>query len=434
MAENETSKNLMEDVLEEMKGPNKQPKLGEIVTGKVIEISGKEMVVDIGCKSDCVIPKNEINFTSEDGEDRFKVGDEISGKVIKIDDGEGNILLSHKKAQIGTGYEDIRKAYEERSPIEVKVMKIVNGGVIAAHNEVAGFIPLSQLSDKFVESAEEYYGKIFPVYVIKFDMKKNRIIFSYKEYLIAEKNKIFDKILEELAIGDIVEGRIMRFTPYGAFVDIGGIDGLLHISEMAYGKINHPNNLFSLGDKINVAVINIDKEAGKIALGYKQMQPEPWIAFSEKYKPGDIIKGKAVQLKEYGVFVEIESGLDGLVHISEISNKRIEHVSDVIKLGQEITAKILEFDEGKKRISLTMKELLPKDEDLGEFNTKTTKKPDNPNYDAEKEMPDPAAINVEIPYKEGIDSEKKMPDPDKEEIDYQDPSKDPEMEMPKVKK
>lgn len=350
---------MMHDLMDEIEKSLRLPRSGEIVNGEVIQVSNREIVVNLGCKKDGVIPRDE--FTLEGDQeltDLFKEGDEIQAKVLKTDDGDGNILLSKKKLEVNEHWDEINNALENKSPINAKVVKQVNGGVIAVYKEVSGFIPLSQLSDKFIDKADEFMGKILPVRVTKVDQKKNKVVFSHKAFLSEEKQKKVQEIWDSLHVGDVVDGTVMRFTEYGAFVDIGGIDGLLHISEISWGKLKHPQEALKIGEKVQVKILSMNTEKGKISLGLKQNRPEPWTVIDENYQIGQTISGKIVQIKDYGAFVELEPGLDGLVHISEIAYKRVTNIADEISVGQEVSAKILEIDKERKRISLSIKETL----------------------------------------------------------------------------
>ena len=351
--------NLMHALMEEIEKSLRLPRTGEIVTGEVIQVSDREVVVNLGCKKDGIITRDELTLEGDQKlTDLFKEGDEIQAKVIKTDNGDGNILLSKKKLEVNEHWDEINAALEDRSFVNVKVVKELNGGVIASYKEVFGFIPLSQLSDRFVESAAEFVGKVLPVRVTRVDQKKGKAVFSHKAFLVEEKQAKVAEIWEGLNVGDVVEGTVMRFTDYGAFVDIGGLDGLLHISEISWGKLKHPQEVLSIGEKIQVKILAMNTEKGKISLGLKQNQPEPWTIIDEKYQVGQIISGKVVQIKDYGAFVELEPGLDGLVHISEIAHKRVTNIADELTVGQEVEAKILEIDKDKKRISLSIKETL----------------------------------------------------------------------------
>lgn len=351
--------NLMHELMEEIEKSWRLPRTGEVVTGEIILVNDKEIVVNLGCKKDGIITRDELTLEGDQKlTDAFKVGDEIQAKVIKTDNGDGNILLSKKKLEVNEHWDEVNAALEEKTFVNVKVVKEVNGGVIAAYKEVFGFIPLSQLSDRFVESAAEFVGKVLTVRVTRVDQKRGKAVFSHKAFLAEEKQAKVAEIWESLHVGDNVPGTVMRFTDYGAFVDIGGIDGLLHISEISWGKLKHPQEALSIGEKIQVKILAMNSEKGKISLGLKQNQPEPWSVIDEKYEAGQIIKGKVVQIKDYGAFVELEPGLDGLVHISEIAHKRVTNISDELSVGQEVNTKILEIDKEKKRISLSIKETL----------------------------------------------------------------------------
>lgn len=358
----------MDDLMENIDKSLRLPRNGEVVTGKVHQVNDGEVIVNLGCKKDGILPINEVSL--EEGQtlaDVFKVDDEVQAKVIKTDDVDGGILLSKKKLEISANWVEIVKALEDKTVLEVKVTRTVNGGVIAEYKEVYGFIPLSQLSDHYVENAEEFVGQTMEVRVSRVDQRRNRAVFSHKMFLNEEREKVIAEIWEKLNVGDVVEGTVMRFTDYGAFVDIGGIDGLLHISEISWGKLKHPQEVLTIGDKINVKVLSMNAEKGKISLGLKQTTPEPWSIIDEKYEVGQVIEGKILQIKEYGAFVELEPGLDGLVHISEVAHKRVGNISDELEVGQVVQAKILEIDKERKRISLSIRETLePPTEDAAE--------------------------------------------------------------------
>lgn len=355
----EEEMNGMDALMDEIEKSLRLPSRGEVVTGEIVHVTNRYIVVNLGCKKDGIIPKEELTLDGdEELTDLFHEGDEIQAKVIKTDDGDGNILLSKKKLEVNEHWDEINEALENKSVVNAKIVKEVKGGVIAVYKEVSGFIPMSQLSDRFVEKADEFIGKVLPVKVSRVDQRRNKAVFSHKAYLSEEKAKKVAEIWEGLNVGDIVEGTVMRFTDYGAFVDIGGLDGLLHISEISWGKLKHPQEALEIGQKVNVKILSMNTEKGKISLGLKQNQPEPWSIIDEKYQVGQVIKGKVVQIKDYGAFVELEPGLDGLVHISEVAYKRVTNIADEISVGQEVDAKILEIDKERKRISLSIKETL----------------------------------------------------------------------------
>lgn len=346
----------MADIMDDIEKSLRLPRVGEIVNGTVHQVTDKEIIVNMGCKKDGIIPKDEVTLEGEQKlSDLFKEGDEIQAKVIKTDDGDGGILLSKKKLEINAHWKEIEDAKENKTIINVKVVRPVNNGVIAAYKEVSGFIPLSQLSDKFVENADEFIGKDLDVIVSRVEAKRGRAVFSHKAVLNQERERQLEQIWNSIHVDDIVEGTVMRFTDYGAFIDLGGIDGLLHISEISWGKLKNPQEVLEIGQKVQVKILSMNAEKGKISLGLKQTRPEPWSVINENYQVGQVVTGKVVQIKEYGAFVELEPGLDGLVHISEVAHKRLNNIAEELEIGQEVQAKILEIDEERKRVSLSIK-------------------------------------------------------------------------------
>ena len=367
MSENITNENniSMADYMDEIDASLRLPHTGDIVTGKVDQVNDSEVIVNMRCKKDGILTANEVSL--EEGQkltDLFKVGDEVQAKVIKTDDSDGGILLSKKRLEVNEHWNEINEALENKTPIDVKVVKAVKGGVIAVYKEVSGFIPLSQLSNKYVESADEFLGQVLSVKVTRVDQRRGRAVFSHKAVLAEERQKQIDQIWAALSVDDIVEGTVMRFTDYGAFVDLGGIDGLLHISEISWGKLKHPDEVLHIGQKINVKILSMNKEKGKISLGLKQTTPEPWSVIEDNYHVDQIVRGKVVQLKEYGAFVELEPGLDGLVHISEVANKRVANIGDELTVGQMVNARILDIDTERRRISLSIKDAIGEEAEI----------------------------------------------------------------------
>ena len=419
---NET--NRMEDLMDEIEKSLRLPQSGEIITGTVIQITDREIVVNLGCKKDGIIPRDEIIVEGEQTlNDLFKEGDEIQAKVIKTDDGDGNILLSKRKLEVNGHWNEINAAFENRSVIEVKVVKQVKGGVIAAYKEVSGYIPLSQLSDRFIESAEaeEYMGKVLQVKVTRVDQKKGKAAFSHRNYLVEERQKKIDDVWNSLNVDDIVEGIVMRFTDYGAFVDVGGLDGLLHISEISWGKLKHPQEALELGQKINVKILSMNAEKGKISLGLKQTSPEPWAIIDEKFKINQVVRGKVVQIKEYGAFVELEPGLDGLVHISEVAHKRVTNIANELSVGQDVSAKILEINKEKKRISLSIKETL-EPPTIYDESTEAANEPDT----VSESEPEPEQIPEPEPEPETVQEPEPEPEPEPEAAATEEPEENTE--------
>lgn len=361
MSEHITEMNEMNmmDLMDDIEKSLRLPRIGETVNGKVHQVTDKEIIVNMGCKKDGVVPKEEVTLEGDQKlTDLFKEGDDIQAKVIKTDDGDGVIVLSKKKLEVNEHWNEITDALENKTTINVKVVKQVNGGVIAAFKEVTGFIPLSQLSDKFVENAEEFMGQDLDVRVTRVDQKRGRAVFSRRVILEEEKKQRIEAVWNSLNVDDIVEGKVMRFTDYGAFVDLGGIDGLLHISEISWGKLKHPQEVLKIGDTVRVKILSMNAEKGKISLGLKQTMPEPWSVIEDNYQVGQVVTGKVVQIKEYGAFIELEPGLDGLVHISEVAHKRVDDIAEELTVGQTVEAKILDIDTERKRISLSIKQAL----------------------------------------------------------------------------
>ena len=351
--------NEMSAFMDEIEKSLRLPGRGEVITGEVVQVTDDYIVINLGCKKDGILPKTEMVLEDDQKLTAlFKEGDEIQAKVIKSDDGDGNILLSKKKLQSGVHWDEITAALDSKEIVNATVVKEVKGGVIATYKEVSGFIPMSQLADHYVESAAEYVGKTLPVKVTRVDQRRNKAVFSHKAFLNEEKYKKIAEIWQTLNVGDVVEGKVMRFTDYGAFVDIGGLDGLLHISEISWGKLKHPQEALEIGQIINVKILSMNEEKGKISLGLKQNAPEPWSVIDDHYAEGNVISGKVVQIKEYGAFVELEPGLDGLVHISEVAHKRVNKISEELTIGQMVQAKVLEIDRERRRISLSIKETL----------------------------------------------------------------------------
>ncbi|MCT4618733.1 MAG: bifunctional 4-hydroxy-3-methylbut-2-enyl diphosphate reductase/30S ribosomal protein S1 [Marinisporobacter sp.] len=347
----------MMKMMEEIENSLTVPRRGNTVSGTVIHVTDKEIMVNIGYKSDGIIPKNEIsNDPLVNPHDIAKEGDAIEAYVLRTDDGEGNILLSKKRVDAEKDWESLEEVKNENATIKVKVLQVVKGGVIAVYKEITGFIPASQLSTSYVNDLQEYVGKELHVKIIDLDFRKKKVVFS-RRVVKKEENEIKRRLLwESIEKGKIIEGEVKRLADFGAFVDIGGMDGLVHISDLSWGRVNHPKEVVNIGDKLKVVVLDFDKEKNRISLGLKQMQPEPWQNIEEKYNVGDIVDGKVVKLVDFGAFVELEPGVDGLVHISQISDRHIAKPSEEVHMGQKVTVKILDLNKENKRISLSMKE------------------------------------------------------------------------------
>lgn len=347
--------NEMESFMEEIEKSMRVPRRGEIITGKVINVTASEIAVNIGYKSDGVIPKDEIsNDSTVDPRDLVKPGDEIRVYVIKSDDGEGNILLSKKRVDAEKGWEDLQKIQESESIVEAKVTEAVRGGVIAFARNVRCFIPASQLSDRYVSNLDEFVGKSLNAKVAEIDRKKNKVVLTRKAVLEEENKQKKKEIYTTLEKGNVLSGTVRQITNFGAFIDLGGVDGLVHISELSWGRVKHPSDVLKIGDQVKVEVLDFDKESDKISLSIKSTLVAPWDNVEKELNVGDIVTGKVVRLADFGAFVEIKPGLDGLVHISQISTDHIAKPSEKLKVGETVKVKVLDINQADKRISLSI--------------------------------------------------------------------------------
>ncbi|MCX8132143.1 MAG: bifunctional 4-hydroxy-3-methylbut-2-enyl diphosphate reductase/30S ribosomal protein S1 [Clostridia bacterium] len=337
-------------------------KTGEIVKGKIIGFNNSEVYVDLGFKCDGIIPMEEFTDDPDfNPSESLKAGDEVQVFVIRVNDVEGNVLLSKKKIDAMKSWEKIEEAYEKKTPVKAKVVDVVNGGVVANAGGIRIFVPASQISDKFVKDLNEFMKQVINVRIIELNKQKRKIVGSQRVILEEEKSRAANDFWSSVEIGKKYAGTVKSIMDFGAFVDIGGIDGLIHISELSWTKVKHPSEVLKIGDKIEVNILEFDADKKRVSLGYRKAQDNPWFKAEEKYKVGDIVKGKVVRIVPFGAFVELEKGIDGLVHISQISNMRIAKPSDVLEIGQEIEAKITEFSLETKKISLSIKEVNPID-------------------------------------------------------------------------
>ena len=334
---------------------------GAVVKGTIVAIQKGFVLVDTGSKSESAIPSEE--FLNAQGELEVQVGDVVDVVLKAVDDGFGETVASRADAKRNEAWIVLEKAYDEQATVLGLVNGKVKGGFTVELNGVRAFLPGSLVDTRPVRDADHLLGKELEFKVIKLDQKRNNVVVSRRAVIESESSQDREEVLANLSEGAEVKGTVKNLTDYGAFVDIGGVDGLLHISEISWGKLKHPKEVLNIGDIINVKILALNEEKGKISLGLKQTQPEPWSLVGSKYEVGQIIEGKVVQIKDYGAFVELEAGLDGLVHISEIANRRVENVSDELELGNSITAKIMEIDPDRKRISLSIKALLGDEEE-----------------------------------------------------------------------
>ncbi|MBE0449568.1 MAG: 30S ribosomal protein S1 [Clostridia bacterium] len=348
--------NSMAEMMEQIEESLKIPRRGSIVKGSIIQVNTDVIIVNIGYKSDGVIPRSEVTADSSmDLQKNFKEGDELDVFVVSHDNGEGNILLSLRKVNIDKDWEELENINEKDEPIMVNVTDSVNGGLIAFYKEIRGFIPASQLSDRFVKNLRPYVGQSLKVKVIEINKQKRRAVFSHKEYAILEKQAQREAFWKEIEVGKVVEGEVKRITNFGAFVDIGGMDGLVHVTEMSWGRIKPASEFVKVGDKVNVKIIDLNQPENKISLSIKQLTDEPWSQFEEKYSVDGVYEGKVVNLTDFGAFVELEPGIEGLVHVSHIAKEHVEKPADVLRVNQVVEVKILEYVSDEKKVKLSMK-------------------------------------------------------------------------------
>jgi len=332
-----------------------QFKEGEVVQGTVLSIDDDMIQVDVGGKSEGLVQSWE--FMDDDGTVLVKVGDTVDVLVEEAEDEDGRIVLSKEKAERLKVWDEISNAYESDQAVEGMIIARVKGG-LSVDIGVKAFLPGSQVDLRPVRNLEGLMGERMQFKIIKFNKRRGNIVLSRRALLETERRKLRDETLTTLSEDQIVDGVIKNLTDYGAFIDLGGIDGLLHITDMSWGRINHPGELFQVGDEIKVKVLKFDAENERVSLGLKQIQPDPWIDAGMRYPLGMRIQGKVVSLTDYGAFIELEPGIEGLVHVSEMSwTKRVKHPSKVVSIGDEVEAVVLDVDERDRKISLGMKQI-----------------------------------------------------------------------------
>ena len=330
-------------------------KASQIIMGKVIAISKGLVTVDVGFKSEGMISLSEF---PESGKN-LQVEDEVEVFMEKVEDNDGNVVLSKEKANKIKIWDDLVKTYEADEIIPGTVIAKAKGGVTVDIG-LKAFLPGSQIDLRPIRNLEKLIGEKFDMKIIKMNKKRGNIVLSRRILLEEQRKQIRTGTLEQMDEGNLIEGVIKNITEYGVFIDLGGIDGLLHITDMSWGRVNHPSEMFSIGDKVTVIVLKYDKDKERVSLGLKQTSPDPWVDVDSKFPVGTKIKGKVVSVTDYGVFVELEKGIEGLVHISEMSwSRHVKHPSKIVAIGDEVEALVLTLDKEKKRISLGMKQIEP---------------------------------------------------------------------------
>ena len=330
---------------------------GEVVEGTVIDVKPEEIILNIGYKSDGVLTRNE--YTNEPNVDLTTVakpGDTMEVKVLKVNDGEGQVLLTYKRLAADRGNKRIEEAYENREVLTAKVAQVLDGGLSVVVEEVRIFIPASLVSDTYEKDLNKYAGQEIQFVISEYNPKRRRYIGDRKQLILEEKAELQKKLFETIKVGDTVEGTVKNVTDFGAFIDLGGCDGLLHISEMSWGRVENPKKVFKVGDVVKVLIKDIS--GTKIALSLKFEDQNPWKDAASKYAVGTVVTGKVARMTDFGAFIELEPGIDALLHVSQISKEHIDKPSDVLKSGEEVTAKVVDFNEADKKISLSIKAML----------------------------------------------------------------------------
>ena len=329
----------------------------EVVRGAVVEIRGKDVIVDIGYKGSGTVNLDEFN--NPDGTQGVQVGDVVEVLLEMLEDANGNVRLSRERAEKMKIWDEVEKAFRSNMTVHGTVLEKVKGG-LAVDIGIRAFLPGSQVDMKPVRNLDPYLGKSFDMKVIKVNRRRGNIVLSRKLFLETINASLKEETRAGLEEGKLVEGAIKNITEYGAFVDLGGVDGLLHITDMSWGRLNHPSEMFQVGDKVEVAVLKYDKDTERVSLGYKQKFPDPWLSVEERYPIQATVKGKVVSITDYGAFVELEPGIEGLVHVSEMSwTKKVKSAKGMVNLGDQVEALILQVDSENRRISLGMKQITP---------------------------------------------------------------------------
>lgn len=333
---------------------------GQIIRGKVVQVNSDEVMVDVGYKTEGRIPLHELGLKpGQTPSDVVSVGDEIEVFVVKVEDSEGNVLLSKRRADSRIAWERLERAKENREIIEATVTERVKGGLLVDVG-VRGFVPASHVERNYVENLEKYVGQKLRLFVIELDRQRNNVVLSHKDVLEAEYEAAKQAAFSSLTEGAIVKGIVRRITDFGAFVDIGGgVEGLLHVSEMAWSRVRHPSDVVSEGQEINVMVLKVDPENERISLSLKETLPDPWNNISARYQVGDIVRGTVTRVVDFGAFVKLEDGIEGLVHISQMADHHVTNPSEVVSPGDEVDVKVVSLDETKRRIGLSIKQADP---------------------------------------------------------------------------
>lgn len=329
---------------------------GEVVEGTIIGVKEDEIILNIGYKADGIITRSEYtNTPNVDLTTVVNVGDKMEAKVLKVNDGEGQVLLTYKRLAAEKGNKRLEEAYNNKEVLTAKVAQVLNGGLSVVIDEARIFIPASLVSDSYEKNLEKYAGQEIDFVISEFNPKRRRVIGDRKQLLVAQKEELQKELFSKISAGMTVEGTVKNITDFGAFIDLGGADGLLHISEMSWGRVENPKKTFKIGDIVKVFIKDI--QGNKIALSLKFPEENPWLKAEVNYAVDTVVTGKVARMTDFGAFIELEPGVDALLHVSQISKEHVEKPSDVLKVGEEVTAKVVDFNGEDKKISLSVKAL-----------------------------------------------------------------------------
>ncbi len=376
---------------------------GQTVEGTVVEINDQGVYVDVNYKTDGFIPLRELsNSDVSNPHDEVSLDEEIKVVILTLEDEEGNMILSKKRADQEVAWDEIEKIHENEEIIEAEVKKEVKGGLVADVG-LRGFIPASHVSIGYVEDLSDFVGQTLRLKVIEVDRNNNNVVLSAKKVMEEERAEAKEETLENLEKGEEITGKVTKLVDFGAFVDIGGIEGLLHISEMSWGRIDHPSSVLEEGQDVKVKVLEVDRENERISLGYKQLLPDPWEEFARKHYEGEVIEGRVTKIVDFGAFMEVEEGIEGLIHISQLSHRHVKTADEVVSVDEEREAKIINIDPEQKRVGLSIKELEePEEKEKSSSSTssssssKSNSSSDSQSDETEEDMPSGATIGERL--------------------------------------
>jgi small subunit ribosomal protein S1 len=394
---------------------------GDVVSGRVVRIDKDEVLVDIGYKSEGVIPSNELSIRkSVDPDDEVELGQEIDALVLTKEDAEGRLILSKKRARFEKAWRRIEAAAESGEPVEGSVIEVVKGGLILDLG-VRGFLPASLVDIRRVHNLDEFMGQTLECKVIELNRSRNNVVLSRRAVLEEERKEVREQILDRLQPGQVVEGKISNIVDFGAFVDLDGIDGLIHISELSWSHVNHPSEVVGIGDTVRIKVLDIDRDRQRISLGLKQTQEDPWQRVVSTHRPGDVLEGTVTKVVAFGAFVEILPGVEGLVHISELADHHVESPSEVVEPGATLNVKILEIDEERRRLSLSIKRVEGQNMPMQDLGAQIAESSGDAAEDADTDVADVADETPADPAREAeesaVDGEAQSPSEEESQSD-----------------